>query len=219
MPLDSDYNLKEIAIKASLIVILPAITFVLASLIFDGLGVKDVNEAFIILLFQLMSYTWFLALNKRFRKYIRESLYYKINMRTAALYIIIGLVLFGLTSIFILGSGMESNESQREIFNLGALDSIMTFQNIFVILAICIGIPFYEELLFRGLIFSTLSNKYGTWLSLVISSVIFGLLHGDVFLATSMFGLVLGYLFYKTKSLLPGMLIHMIWNSLSVLLM
>ncbi|MGN7414723.1 lysostaphin resistance A-like protein [Paenibacillus sp. SAF-068] len=219
MPLERSYSLKEVAIKIGLLLILPAIAFMLASLVLGSLGIKDVNEAFIILLFQLIFYTWFLALNKRFRKYIRESLCYKIKMRTATLYIVIGIVLLGFTSFFILGSGIESNESQREIFNVGDLDSIMTFQNVFVIFAICIGIPLYEELLFRGLLFSTLSNKYGTWLSLVISSVIFGLLHGDVFLATSIFGLVFCCIFYKTKSLLPGILLHMIWNSLSVLLM
>ncbi|WP_128104112.1 CPBP family intramembrane glutamic endopeptidase [Paenibacillus sp. DCT19] len=218
MPQDRSYSLKEVVRQLGLILLLPAIFFIITSLILEMLDVKNVDTAFVFILFQIITYTWFLALNPRFREYIRDPLCSKVKIRTAALYIIAGFVLLALTSVLILGTGIETNEGQRHLFESSDLRSAVTFQNIFVILAISIIIPFFEELLFRGLLFTTISNKYGTWWALIISSVVFGMLHGGVFIATSIFGLIFGYIFYKTKSLLPGIILHIIWNSLSVFL-
>ncbi|MCG7378181.1 CPBP family intramembrane metalloprotease [Paenibacillus sp. ACRSA] len=218
MPQDRSYSLKEVVKQLGVILLLPAIFFIITSLILEMLGVKNVDTTFVFILFQIITYTWFLAINKRFREYIRDPLCSKVKIRTAAFYIIAGFVLMALTSVLVLGTGIETNEGQRETFSLSSLHSVMTLQNIFVIIAISIIIPFFEELLFRGLFFTTLSSKYGPWWALIISSVVFGMLHGGVFIATSIFGLVFGYIFYKTKSLIPGILLHMIWNSLSVFL-
>ncbi|MCM3173718.1 type II CAAX endopeptidase family protein [Paenibacillus sp. MER 99-2] len=218
MQLDRSYSLKEVVKQLGLILLLPAIFFIITSLILEMLGVKNVDTTFVFILFQIIAYTWFLALNPRFREYIRDPLCSKVKIRTAAFYIIAGFVLLALTSVLILGTGIETNEGQRHLFESSDLRSAVTLQNIFVILAISIIIPFFEELLFRGLLFTTISNKYGAWWALIISSVVFGMLHGGVFIATSIFGLVFAYIFYKTKSLIPGILLHMIWNSLSVFL-
>lgn len=218
MPQDRSYSLKEVVKQLGLILLLPAILFIITSLILESIGAKYIDTTFIFLLFQIITYTWFLALNPRFREYIRDPLCSKIKIRTAALYIIVGFVLLALTSVLVLGTGIETNEGQRHLFESSDLRSAVTFQTIVAAIAISIIIPFFEELLFRGLLFTTLSNKYGAWWALIISSVFFGMLHGGVFIATSIFGLVFGYIFYKTKSLIPGILLHMIWNSLSVFL-
>ncbi|MGR6546569.1 CPBP family intramembrane glutamic endopeptidase [Paenibacillus tundrae] len=218
MPQDRSYSLKEVVKQLGLILLLPAILFIITSLILESIGIKYVDTTFIFLLFQIITYTWFLAINKRFREYIRDPLCSKVKIRTAAFYIIAGFVLMALTSVLVLGTGIETNEGQRHLFESSDLHSAMTFQTIFAALAISIIIPFFEELLFRGLLFTTLSNKYGAWWAIIISSLIFGMLHGGVFIATSIFGLVFGYIFYKTKSLIPGIVLHMIWNSLSVFL-
>ncbi|WP_186380822.1 CPBP family intramembrane glutamic endopeptidase [Paenibacillus xylanexedens] len=218
MPLDRSYSLKEVVKQLGLILLLPAIFFIITSLILEMLGVKNVDTTFVFILFQIITYTWFLALNPRFREYIRDPLCSKVKIRTAAFYIIAGFVLMALTSVLILGTGIETNEGQRHLFESSDLRSAVTFQMIIAVIAIGLIIPFFEELLFRGLLFTTLSNKYGAWWALIISSVIFGMLHGGVFIATSIFGLVFGFIFYKTKSLIPGIVLHMIWNSLSVFL-
>ena len=61
--------------------------------------------------------------------------------------------------------------------------------------------------------------KNPAW-AILASALIFGLVHGNpvqMFFA-SILGVVLGWVYYRTGSLLPGMLMHFINNGMSVLL-
>ena len=86
----------------------------------------------------------------------------------------------------------------------------------FIVLAL---VPaFCEEFLFRGVILSNLM-PYGKGLAIIVSSVLFGLMHGNFyqFLYTTAAGLVLGYIYVLTDSIWCSVLMHLINNSLSVL--
>jgi membrane protease YdiL (CAAX protease family) len=79
--------------------------------------------------------------------------------------------------------------------------------------------PFFEEIFFRGLLFKNL-EKYGAWLSIVLSSVMFGLWHGNysqLFFAVGL-GLCSGFLFAKTRSIIPSIILHLILNVLGGLI-
>lgn len=87
---------------------------------------------------------------------------------------------------------------------------------------ICISIlgPILEELLFRGAITKVLLRKYAPLKAILLSGLLFGLFHinpAQVISAT-LFGFVFAWLYYKTRSLIPCILIHIINNSLSVYL-
>ncbi len=77
-----------------------------------------------------------------------------------------------------------------------------------------------EELLFRGIIFRWLEEWGGSWVALVISSVLFGAAHslnpGSNLIATSFIaieaGLLLGGAYMLTRSLWFPMGIHAAWN-------
>ena len=85
---------------------------------------------------------------------------------------------------------------------------------------ITIGIvpAFCEEFLFRGIILSNLM-PYGKSTAIMVSSVLFGLMHGNFyqFLYTTVAGIILGYLYVKTESIWASTLMHMANNSISIL--
>ena len=77
---------------------------------------------------------------------------------------------------------------------------------------------FCEEFLFRGLILSNLM-PYGKGAAIIISSVLFGLMHGNFyqFLYTTVAGVILGLVYVVTDSIWCSVLMHMINNSVSVI--
>ncbi len=79
-------------------------------------------------------------------------------------------------------------------------------------------VPLAEELFFRGVLYQALRNHFGVWVGIIISSVIFGALHGDVSIAGATFvmGLVLAFFFEKSRSIWPSVLIHALNNSLKL---
>lgn len=86
----------------------------------------------------------------------------------------------------------------------------------------CVAIlgPILEELLFRGAITKVLLKKYNPVAAILISGLIFGIFHmnpAQIVVAT-LIGFVLAWIYYKTRSLIPCILIHILNNSLSVYL-
>ena len=77
---------------------------------------------------------------------------------------------------------------------------------------------FCEEFLFRGVILSNLM-PYGKATAIVISSVLFGFMHGNFyqFLYTVAGGIVIGTVYVLTDSIWCSIIIHMINNSIAVL--
>jgi membrane protease YdiL (CAAX protease family) len=75
--------------------------------------------------------------------------------------------------------------------------------------------PVCEESLFRGFLYSSLRRKLSVLPSMVISALIFAAAHMDPggFLALFTLGCVFAFVFEKTKSTLPGMVAHGLWNS------
>lgn len=89
------------------------------------------------------------------------------------------------------------------------------------VISIVVMAPLVEELLFRGAIQGHLMRKWQMpYLGIVVSSLIFGVVHGNPAQIPFAFvvGMALGWMYYLTGSLLPGMLMHFINNGSSVLL-
>jgi membrane protease YdiL (CAAX protease family) len=78
--------------------------------------------------------------------------------------------------------------------------------------------PLTEELTFRGLGFSLL-ERHGRWLAIVVVGVAFGLAHGLVqaLPELALFGCALAWLRARTGSVLPGMLLHAVFNALALI--
>lgn len=88
------------------------------------------------------------------------------------------------------------------------------------ILAIAIVGPILEEVLFRGAITKALLQKYSPAKAIVISALLFGVFHLNPaqILPAFLMGLLLGWVYYKTASLIPCILMHILNNALSVYL-
>ena len=94
-----------------------------------------------------------------------------------------------------------------------ALDVILFYVTVAIVPALV------EEFAFRGIILGNL-RKHSDSFAVLISGVVFGLMHGNfaqIPFATIV-GLVLGYITVKTNSLLPAIIIHFLNNAISVTL-
>lgn len=82
-------------------------------------------------------------------------------------------------------------------------------------------VPFAEELFFRGVLYQWLRDKTGIWIGILGSSLLFGLLHGDLSLAGATFvmGILLAWIFEKSNSLWPSITIHIVNNSIKIFLL
>ncbi len=88
-----------------------------------------------------------------------------------------------------------------------------------LVLLLAIGIvlaPIVEEVLFRGLLFQRLAVKWGLGQGIVVSSVIFGLLHLDDFIGATLIGVALCLVYLRTRSLFVPMLLHFSYNAMSL---
>ena len=79
--------------------------------------------------------------------------------------------------------------------------------------------PFFEEIIFRGIVFTTLRAKFSFSVSMIASAAIFALAHGYgpiAFLAVFWSGLLWAWSYERTGSVVPGMCAHAINNGLVV---
>ena len=91
-------------------------------------------------------------------------------------------------------------------------------------LSVGILVPLAEEAVFRGAILRVLLNLgkdkeqgAGLWTcgAIVVSAFIFGAVHGNVqqFVHATLIGLVIGWMYYRTGSIIPGIVFHWVNNS------
>lgn len=89
------------------------------------------------------------------------------------------------------------------------------------ILLIVLGAAIAEEICFRGFLFAGLREKMPRYLAALIAGLVFGALHALTGLSAVppliAFGFVLCLLYEKTGSIVPGILLHMLNNSVALL--
>lgn len=87
-------------------------------------------------------------------------------------------------------------------------------------LAMAVSSGVFEELLFRGVLFSSIEKWFGSWMALVVSSLVFGLTHlmnpqgtleGALFIAVEA-GILLAGAYMLTGRLWMSMGFHFAWN-------
>lgn len=87
--------------------------------------------------------------------------------------------------------------------------SILLFVGIMYVLA-----PIFEEILFRGIVLRELSKIMPAPLAIVLQGIAFGVIHmllvQSIF--TAVLGIILGFLYYRTKKLSVTVTVHMVFN-------
>ncbi len=78
-----------------------------------------------------------------------------------------------------------------------------------------------EETLFRGFLYTSLRRKHGVFWSVLVSATVFAGVHMDpgAFLQLFVLGVVFALVMERTKSLIPSMVAHCLWNSGTLILM
>ena len=112
--------------------------------------------------------------------------------------------------------GIEMDENTQQIFT-----SLMKEPWGYV--AVGILAPLAEEVVFRGAILRTLlgiMSKKNHWVAIMISAAIFGVVHANLaqFVNALLMGLLLGWMYYRTQSLVPGILLHWVNNTMAYVL-
>ena len=90
---------------------------------------------------------------------------------------------------------------------------------ILTFISICILTPISEELLFRGYILDALNRLHGKWPAIIISSIIFGMVHFDPFTmgTATIGGVIYGWIRVRTGSLVPVIVAHAMWNTMALM--
>lgn len=83
------------------------------------------------------------------------------------------------------------------------------------VVTVCILAPVLEEMLFRGIILRSFLQQYSRWNAILGSAFLFGLAHLNVyqFVAGVILGTISGWLYERTRSLWPSILLHGAYNA------
>lgn len=88
------------------------------------------------------------------------------------------------------------------------------------ILSVVIMAPLLEEFVYRGVILSSLQKYGGDTFAVVISGLIFGMMHGgggiSAVVAASMSGILMGFIYVKTRNIWVNIAVHLIYNASAV---
>ena len=82
--------------------------------------------------------------------------------------------------------------------------------------------PLVEELVFRGAILRALLRwKSNPWVGIIISAVMFSAIHMNPAQMPHAFliGILLGWMYYRTDSIVPGVVYHWVNNTIAYVLM
>ena len=115
---------------------------------------------------------------------------------------------------------MTALENFMDLPNYMEQDFVNQAHNPIGILVLCIIAPIAEEYLFRGLMMrKMLKWNISPWYAIIGSSIMFGLIHlnpaqipGAIIL-----GIFMAWMCYRTRSLIPGIIIHITNNTLSLI--
>ena len=113
--------------------------------------------------------------------------------------------------LFLLGVDTQG-ENIVELF--AELDSPVWFFIVGAIFA-----PLVEEIFFRGFLFQGFREKYGWITAMLLSAGIFAVAHLDlvVLIPTFILGCLLAYLYHRSNSIWPGIILHFLVNSFGLL--
>ncbi|MBW4662024.1 MAG: CPBP family intramembrane metalloprotease [Drouetiella hepatica Uher 2000/2452] len=132
----------------------------------------------------------------------------------------VGVVAFVLKSFAILAWIKVTGDTNnvQDVYGDGARGGVLSL--VLTTFFIAVFSPLGEELLYRGIVTNALL-RYGPFVGVVGSTVIFALMHGinNIFPAAVVAGLATAEVFRRSGSIWPGLVVHVVFNLPSFLLM
>ena len=107
----------------------------------------------------------------------------------------------------------------EEIQELAKLMHAESLPGLFYVwLVVALGTGLSEEFVFRGVLQNCLARRVKVWWAILIASLVFGALHTYRFPSAVLLGGFLGLIYWRTRSLVPAIVSHIIINSIALLL-
>lgn len=195
----------------------PILVFFNYPSLFELIGLNNLNLIAIIgiIIFIFSPICWYLFVNKLSPSEMLNSLNLRSkNIDLAFLWSIFAVVLMSVTtflfSLFVVFYTAEQNQS---FVNLTETVSDISFLTIFIMIIHAVA----AEIFFRGFILNKFQSLSGTSISVITTSVLYGIVHlsyGDIYpvILPILFGLILGYAVIKTKNLYSAILAQIFFN-------
>lgn len=129
-----------------------------------------------------------------------------------------GLILWGLVAIGAVGIVEEPLFSLMPQEWLESVNQTIG-TGVWAICSLVVLAPIFEELIFRGVVLGSLRNRFGAFGAIVMSSLIFGLVHivPQQAINAALVGMILGGIYVATDSMPAVIVLHAINNGLSYL--
>jgi len=178
------------------------------------------NMNYILLVSSILTVLVFMLIYKLRKKKVSEEILLKNTKgRNYAVALLLGV------SVWLFNIGFVSLLNEAGLFkgSFTAMEKTLSFigvNNVFIsILVVGIVAPFAEEFLFRGMIFKTLSKSMSIPAVIIIQGVLFGIYHMNLVqgLYATFLGILFGYVTFKTKSLWPAIIMHMVNNTVATI--
>ncbi len=134
--------------------------------------------------------------------------------------LVYGVLLFAVSSLLELALDQVGvHQTQSAVFQSVTRASLRQFG--LVLLAGAVVAPIVEEAYFRGYVFRAYLDQKGRWQAFLFSAGLFALVHLDLAALLPIFvvGLLLALLYYRTGSILPGIVAHAVNNAAAFILL
>jgi membrane protease YdiL (CAAX protease family) len=201
-----------------LIVVLFAIEYVLVGAFYDLRNVSGIHPRDISGVITLLGNGILFSFVLKYKRLSYASLFHSsknsVTATLATLLIPILLLVPGITlAVCAINSAMVS------LFPLSRWEEAMFDQmmsnGVTSIIFVCILAPALEEMLFRGVILRSFLNQYPRPTAICISAGLFGLAHLNIYQFVVAFfgGLIFGWLYERSRSIWPCILLHSAYNS------
>lgn len=131
-----------------------------------------------------------------------------VGLASFFLYIII------IAAFFFILNSEEFLYNRAQLFIKMKLNEWLLIHSAVYIIGLVIIAPFVEECVFRGFMYGPFQRKIGETGSICFTSIIWSLTHlqSKAFLGLFIIGIFLCYLYKRTKSLVPGIIVHSLMN-------
>ena len=161
----------------------------------------------------------FMFLNKkRLRFVFHTNIRYLRVFALSILFIIINVIILKtLKTVIPIDDGLSVIQSLNMKLEMNALLNEYGFG--ISVITVAVLVPFYEEIIFRGIILSSTEKHLGFKWANVIQAILFGLVHYNLglFIFYFIFGLITGYAVKRTNGLLTGIVFHAVNNFFALL--
>ncbi|NFE71823.1 CPBP family intramembrane metalloprotease [Clostridium botulinum] len=186
------------------------IIFIMLANILGYVGLnKNIIQPYSKLAGEILAYIFFIKnyiKDNRYKLKFRNTLHFKGYVFIAML--IIGYILVYDNTIDIVLSKVVKNSWFYDVMTKEMKNPIVGF------IGTVIMAPIFEEIVYRGIMLDELLVKYNYKKAIIISALIFAVIHLNFVQLTDAFiaGIILGTVYCKTKCLIPCIIIHFLNN-------